>query len=185
MKILEELVVSSSLSLITLRTPHSIASAHQSMVIEDIFMRSHCWHLQSRLEHFTCVQQVGVELGHIPEFSRLKPTLVGLVVSFKVWLVLPMYCVVGVDKDILEGLGICPGHLGVIKWSIYLCSLCNRLWRIPGKIFAPSAQRTSHKFSAEHNNQWSCDRAPVLGQAWFAASATCAPVTFEKVNEVI
>jgi len=42
-----------------------------------------------------CVQQVGVELGHIPEFSCLEP----------------MYCVVGVDKDILEGLGICPGHL--------------------------------------------------------------------------
>ena len=40
-----------------------------------------------------------------------------------------MYCVVGVDKDILEGLGICPGHLGVIKWSISLCSLymmCSR-----------------------------------------------------------
>ena len=89
-----------------------------------------------------------------------------------------MYCVVGVDKDILEGLGICPGHLGVIKWSISLCSLYNVLLLIPGKIFAPSAQRTFHKFSAERNNRWSCDRAPALGQAWFAASATCAPVTF-------
>ena len=81
MKILEELVVSSSLSLITLRTPHSIASEHQSLIIEDIFMRSHCCHLHTRLEHFTCVQQVGVELGHIPEFSCLEPTMVGLVVG--------------------------------------------------------------------------------------------------------
>ena len=141
-------------------------------------MRSHCWHLHYRLEHFTCVQQVRVELGHIPEFSRLEPKLVGLVVGYKIWLVSPMYCVVGVDKDILEGLGICSGHLGVTRWSIYLDSPYNVLWRIPGKIFAPWAQRTSHKFSAERNNRWSCDRAPVLGQAWFAASATCAPVIF-------